>query len=118
MPDTYDSVPYTSFAYAYTHPDLLCVLGRLFGLSPAPPKRCRVLELGCASGGNLIPMAELLPDSSFVGIDRSRVQIDRGRALVGELGLANIELSQGDIMRLDTQALGSFDYVICHGVFA
>lgn len=118
MPDTYDSVPYTSFCYAYTHPDLLCVLGRLFGLSPAPPTKCRVLELGCASGGNLIPMAELLPESTFVGIDRGRVQIDRGRALVGELGLRNIELEQGDIMRLDTQTLGSFDYVICHGVFA
>ncbi|PRQ07577.1 methyltransferase regulatory domain-containing protein [Enhygromyxa salina] len=118
MPDSYDSVPYTSYAYAYTHPDLLCVLGRLFGLSPAPPSRCRVLELGCASGGNSIPMAEQLPDSKFVGIDRSRVQIDRGRALVGELGLANIELQQADIMSLDAQTLGSFDYVICHGVFA
>jgi tRNA G46 methylase TrmB len=71
--DSYDSVPYVSFAHAYTHPDSLCSLGRLFGLSPASPRRCRVLELGCASGGNLIPMAEQLPEAELVGIDRSRV---------------------------------------------
>lgn len=118
MTDTYDSVPYVSFAYAYTHPDSLCSLGRLFGLAPASPRRCRVLELGCASGGNLIPMAEQLPEAEFVGIDRSRVQIDRGRALVGELQLRNIRLEQADILRVDPQTIGSFDYVICHGVFS
>jgi methyltransferase-like protein len=122
--DSYDSVPYVSFAYAYTHPDSLCSLGRLFGLSPAFPRRCRVLELGCASGGNLIPMAEQLPEAEFVGIDRSRVQIDRGRALIadiqglGEVSLGNIRLEQGDILRVDPQTIGSFDYVICHGVFS
>lgn len=118
MSDSYDSVPYVSFAYAYTHPDSLCSLGRLFGLTPASPWRCRVLELGCASGGNLIPMAEQLPECEFVGIDRSRVQIDRGRALVGELGLGNVRLEQGDILRVDPQTIGSFDYIICHGVFS
>lgn len=118
MSDSYDAVPYTSYAYAYTHPDTLCVLGRLFGLSPAPPARCRVLELGCASGGNLIPMAELLPGGEFVGIDRSRVQIDRGRALIGELGLGNVRLEHADILTVDPIRLGTFDYVICHGVFA
>lgn len=118
MTDTYDSVPYVSFAYACTHPDLLCALGRLFGLTPASPRRCRLLELGCASGGNLIPMAEQLPECEFIGIDRSRVQIDRGRALVGELGLGNVRLEQADILHLDPQTIGSFDYVICHGVFS
>lgn len=118
MPDTYDSVPYTSYCYPYTHPDLLCALGRLFGLSPATPARARVLELGCASGGNLLPMAELLPDAEFVGIDRSRVQVDRGRALAGELGLRNLELVHADILTVDPRALGTFDYVISHGVFA
>jgi len=118
MADSYDRVPYTSYTYAATHPDTLCVLGRLFGLSPAAPRRCRVLELGCASGGNLIPMAELLPASEFVGVDRSGVQINRGRALIGELGLANVRLEQADILELDPITIGTFDYVICHGVFS
>ena len=52
---SYDEVPYSSYPYARTQPDRLCTLGRLFGLAPAEPSRCRVLELGCAGGGNLVP---------------------------------------------------------------
>ena len=29
----------------------------LHGLEPAPIARCRVLELGCSAGANLLPMA-------------------------------------------------------------
>ena len=50
-------------------------MARLFGMDPPPAERCRVLELGCATGGNLMPMAERLPDSQFVGIDYSRAQV-------------------------------------------
>ena len=57
-PTTYDAVPYTSYPYPQTHPDRLCTLARLFGMSAAHPTGCRVLELGCATGGNLIPMAD------------------------------------------------------------
>ena len=118
MPDSYDSVPYTSHAHYYTHPDMLCTIARLFGLSPAAPEACRVLALGCASAGNLIAMAELLPDSAFVGVDRSSVQIEEGRARVTELGLSNVDLRVADVLELDVETLGEFDYVIVHGVFA
>jgi len=42
------------------------------GLASADVRRARVLELGCCSGGNLIPMAEQLPDATFVGLDAGR----------------------------------------------
>jgi tRNA G46 methylase TrmB len=48
-----------------------------------------VLELGCASGGNLIPMAYGLPESEFVGIDYAARQIAEGQAAVAALGLDN-----------------------------
>ncbi|MCD4811464.1 hypothetical protein K8R14_02560, partial [bacterium] len=64
---SYDEVPYESQSFPQSHPDRLAMLARLFGLSPAPVTQCRVLELGCAGGGNLIPMAFHLPDSEFVG---------------------------------------------------
>ncbi|MFV8755582.1 methyltransferase regulatory domain-containing protein [Nannocystaceae bacterium ST9] len=119
METTYDEVPYPSYAYPQTHPDRLHVIGRLFGLDPAPITRCRVLELGCAGGGNLMPMAELLPDSEFVGIDRSSVQIGEGRALAERLGLGgNLRLEVRDLLELDPAEFGRFDYVICHGVFS
>jgi tRNA G46 methylase TrmB len=75
-----------------THPDRLATLATLFGLRPAPPQRCRVLELGCGDGGNLIPMALALPDASFVGVDAAPKAIARGQGVVAELGLANVTL--------------------------
>src|SRR5688500_14111459 len=62
---SYDEVPYSVGAYPQTRPDRLAVLARLFGMTPAHPSRCRVLELGCAAGGNLIPMALDAPDARF-----------------------------------------------------
>ena len=67
---------------------------RLHRLVPAPVGECRVLEIGCAAGGNLIPMAAALPRSRFLGIDFSAVQVRVGTADVAALGLANVELKQ------------------------
>ena len=114
---TYDAVPYTSFPYANTHPDRLCTVGRLFGMSPAHPTSCRVLELGCAAGGNLLPMAEQLPESEFIGIDQSRRQIEEGRENIRELGLTNLRLEHADILEAGP-VTGTFDYIICHGVYS
>jgi hypothetical protein len=44
-------------AFPQTHPDRLAMVARLFGVEAASPEHCRVLELGAASGGNLILMA-------------------------------------------------------------
>jgi methyltransferase-like protein/2-polyprenyl-3-methyl-5-hydroxy-6-metoxy-1,4-benzoquinol methylase len=114
--DSYDRVPYPSASHAETHPDRLAALAILRGLAPAPPERCRVLELGCADGGNLIPMAFELPESTFLGIDLSPRQIESGRAQAAELGLTNLELRAVSI--LDFEDAGPFDYILCHGVFS
>ena len=89
-PISYDEVPYPGAALSETHPSNLAVIATLFGLQPALPSRCRVLELGCATGGNLLPMAELLPGSDFVGIDLSGVQIGMARSRARQLGLPRL----------------------------
>jgi len=115
--DSYDEVPYHSAPFAETHPVNLAVLGRLFGLEPPDPDRCRFLELGCASGGNLIPMAVHLPGGWFEGIELSAAQAADGASLVAELGLANARIRQGDILDLGDD-LGEFDYIVTHGVYS
>src|SRR5437763_6267845 len=100
-PNPYDRVPYSLSCFPQTHPDRLATVATLFGMKPAPPDRCRVLELGCARGGNLIPMALTVPHSRLVGIDLSRRQIEDGRAMVRELGLANVELRELSILDVD-----------------
>jgi SAM-dependent methyltransferase len=67
--DSYDEISHPGAAFPQTHPDRLATLARLFGGRPGPVERCRVLELGCGDGGNLVPMAYALPDSELVGLD-------------------------------------------------
>lgn len=114
----YAEVPYESLPIPDSHPERLAALGYLFGLSPADPASCRVLELGCASGGNLVPLAFYLPRSRYLGIDLYANQIAAGQSLIDAVGLDNIELRQGDILDLDPGSLGRFDYVIVHGVYS
>ena len=78
-PTTYDELPYLNKAFPQTHPDRLATLARLFALQPPPIDTCRVLELGCASGDNIIPMALVLPNARFLGIDLSGRQIEQGQ---------------------------------------
>jgi 2-polyprenyl-3-methyl-5-hydroxy-6-metoxy-1,4-benzoquinol methylase len=114
---SYDEVPYPNQAHSQTHPDRLAAMATLLGMQPAPPARCRVLELGCAAGANLIPMAYALPGSEFLGIDLSARQVADGQALVEALGLKNIELRHQDLLTAGAD-LGRFDYIIAHGLYA
>jgi methyltransferase-like protein/predicted O-methyltransferase YrrM len=113
----YDQIPYPRLAYHYTHPDRMAVLGRLFGMHPQPVEKCRVLELGCAAGANLVPMAYTLPHTEFVGIDLSSTQINDARALANAAGLNNLRLEQLDVRELD-ESFGTFDYIIAHGLYS
>jgi methyltransferase-like protein/2-polyprenyl-3-methyl-5-hydroxy-6-metoxy-1,4-benzoquinol methylase len=62
-------------------------------------------------------MAVDYPESQFIGIDASPRQVDDGARTVRELRLANLSLRALDILALP-QDLGTFDYIICHGVFS
>ena len=114
---SYEEVPYESRPFAVTHPDTLATVATLFGMRPAPPGRCRVLELGCAGGGNLIPMALTLPESTFLGIDLSPSHIAQGQKVAQTLNLKNIDLRAQSILEVD-RTLGEFDYILCHGVYS
>lgn len=114
---SYDTLPYIARSLPQTHPDTLAVAATLHGMSPVPVEKCRVLEIGCANGANLLPMAESLPGSEFVGIDLSAVQIAEGQALIDALSLKNLTLRAADLMTLD-EGIGAFDYIICHGVYS
>lgn len=113
----YEDIAYPGRAFAQSHPDRMATLATLFGLDPAPPDRCRVLELGCSDGGNLLPMALGLPQSTFVGIDLSAAAIDVARRRAAALGLQNVCFEACGLEDYAVAA-GSFDYVVAHGVFS
>ncbi|HTO88559.1 MAG TPA: class I SAM-dependent methyltransferase [Thermoanaerobaculia bacterium] len=114
---SYDLVPYDSKAIKGTHPDRMATVAALYGLDAPPLSRCRVLELGCARGDNLMAMAVSLPHASFLGIDASPRQIEDGKKRLSATGLGNVELRQADILELRAD-IGEFDYIICHGVYS
>ncbi|HEY2147423.1 MAG TPA: class I SAM-dependent methyltransferase, partial [Pirellulales bacterium] len=131
---SYDEVPYPRLAFPLTHPSHLATIGRLLGLASADVENCRVLELGCASGANLVPLAYALPKSRFVGIDFSERQVSDGREFIAALGLSNVSLERLDILHVAeslrdsdcasgrdaaTRAgAGPFDFIIAHGIYS
>lgn len=114
---SYDEIPYISKPFALTHPDHLAAVATLYGMHPPAADRCRVLELACAGGGNLLPMAVSTPQGRFVGIDLSPRQIEDGQAIVKALGLTNIELRTMSILDVSPE-MGEFDYIVSHGVYS
>lgn len=115
--NSYDLFPYDSQPFAQTHPERLASIATLLGLEPPRLRGCRVLELGCAAGGNLIPLAEQLPDCELVGLDLSARQIADGRQLCTALDLKHVHLVCGSIAEIDAR-WGEFDYILCHGVYS
>lgn len=118
MSDPYDELHYETSAEPRTHPDRLGASAWLGGLEPAEPTSCRVLELGSGDGANIVPMAAYLPGSTFVAVERATVPHARAVAERDALGLDNLECLNEDLGALDPDALGSFDYVIAHGLLS
>ncbi|MCY1211440.1 hypothetical protein D9M72_231520 [compost metagenome] len=113
----YDNRPYVSKAFWYSSPGHLRAAAHLYGVDTVPLERARVLELGCAAGGNLLPFALAYPNATVVGVDLSPVQIEHGRHIIEKLGVENLQLHALDLSKI-TREFGEFDYIIAHGVFS
>ena len=114
---SYDAVPYGGGAIAGTRPDYLAATAKLRGLDAPDVRRCRVLDLGCATGGNLLAMALAFPESSFVGVDLSPRQIAAATAAAREIGADNVRFEALSIADIDA-SFGTFDYIVSHGVYS
>ena len=114
---SYDDVAYPSLSHRQTHPDTMATIGRLIGFPAATVDRCRYLDIGCAIGGNLLPLAETFPEAEFVGIDYAPRQIDEARRRAAALGLTNVKFECLDIRDIGS-GLGTFDYIVAHGVYS
>ncbi len=113
----YDELPYADNVFGYAQPATLATVAALHGLDPPPLDRCRFLDLGCAAGANLLPMAIAWPGAECVGVDLSPRQVAAGRQTVARLGLTNVTLHARNLLE-PTDDLGAFDYIVCHGVYS
>ena len=115
--NAYDEVLYPGYPILQAHPNRLATLATLFGMEPASIQSCRVLELGCGDGANLIPMAFGLPASHFVGVDAAARPLAKGQVMIKSLGLKNIILHHSSVIDVAPE-LGQFDYIIAHGLYS
>lgn len=115
---TYDALPYPSKFFLQTHPDRLATAAILYGMEPTPVRGCRVLDIGCGNGSNLIAQAYGLPHAEFVGIDLSQKHIEKANASAAELGLTNVTFRRMDVMDVTAREFGAFGYIAAHGLFA
>ena len=113
----YKELGYKSYPFPFTTPAYLEAYGTLVGLEPPTAKTARVLELGATYGGNIISQAVHNPEATFVGIELSQDQVEKGNKIISDAKLDNVSLLQGDILNFD-ESLGNFDYIIAHGFYS
>ena len=113
----YKELGYKSYPFPFTTPAYLEAYGTLVGLKPPMAKTARVLELGATYGGNIISQAVHNPEATFVGIELSQDQVEKGNKIISDAKLDNVSLLQGDILNFD-ESLGNFDYIIAHGFYS
>ena len=73
----YDRIPYRSLPYPLTRPAHIAAIAQTFGLAVPAVTTARVLEIGCAGGGNIIPLAAAFPAGM---LQLSTVPVHAGRA--------------------------------------
>lgn len=115
--DSYTEIPYPRYSFPETHPARIAAVAELFGVSAPQVQKARILELGCAVGGNALALAAALPQTEIVAIDKSKSQIESAKSLASKAKLTNVSFECIDIAAL-SPSLGSFDYCIAHGLLS
>ena len=77
-----------------------------------PGQDCRVLEIGCGDGGNLLPFAQM--GCYTLGVDISKGRIADARKFFADCN-AKGDFIESDVFLLE-ELHGSFDVIICHDV--
>lgn len=74
-----------------------------------------VCDLACGEGGHSIMLAQA-GASRVLGLEGRDLYVRRARFAAETLDLENVEFRLADLRTLDTDALGTFDLVICSGI--
>ena len=76
-----------------------------------------VVDLGCGPATQLGMVAQLNPETQFIGVDLSNEMLDKARVHIKEQNLNNVEFRQEDITQLQSFSDGSIDVFMSTVVF-
>ncbi len=110
----YENKTYPPMSHPSSDPAVSAVAAAMAGLDVPHPRHARILEIGCSTGHNLIPLAMRWPESRFTGIDLTENSIQEARERANQVGLTNIRFHTADLREFGP-ADGSFDFIIAHG---
>ncbi len=95
------------------HPSSVAARAKLFGVDAPAIENCSVLESDCADGGNLLSMAQSLPDATFTGVCRSEAAYGDATELAKESGLDSVRFLK------ESEAVdGTYDYIFLRSVYS
>ncbi|MGC4014263.1 MAG: class I SAM-dependent methyltransferase [Luteolibacter sp.] len=115
--DLYQAQAYPAMSHPSCDPAITSVAAKLAGLTVPPPSCSHILEIGCASGHNLISLAQRWPDSRFTGLDFSSAAIRQARETATLAGLTNIEFIEANLLGFDPGEV-EYDFILAHGVYS
>jgi 2-polyprenyl-3-methyl-5-hydroxy-6-metoxy-1,4-benzoquinol methylase len=113
----YDSSEYPAMSHPVAHPSAMAASALLSGLRSPTLQNARILEIGCAQGHHISPMALRWPDAQFTAIDYSASAIAVAKRVASEANVTNVEFIQADVRDWQIET-GRYDYVIAHGVLS
>ena len=115
--ELYETQVYPAMSHPLSDPAVSAVAARLGGLKVPHPGRARILEIGCCSGHNLIPLAMRWPESAFTGMDLAENSIQEARDRAATAGVGNVVFHAADLRDFQPDG-GPFDFIIAHGFFS
>jgi len=114
-PDSADFYP--AMSHPPAHPSLMAATAWLGGVRLAPDHEWKILEIGCASGHHILPIAETYPQARITAIDVDADAIAEAQRLARLADLGNIEFLCADLSTWQAPAQ-HYDLIIAHGVFS
>jgi trans-aconitate methyltransferase len=109
--------PYPAMSHPPAHPSVMAAAALLAGLRCDLSAPFHLLEIGCASGHHLLPIAASYPHARFTAIDIDATAIAEAKRLAHLADLSHIEWIHADFTQWAAPAQ-QFDLIIAHGIFS